>query len=480
MKLIYDKITYVENIFNKIHYDTFKVLSSKDREFNYVLLNSLYDFFCGENGGTAVLKEEVIGYLEQTIDVRRFKEIDDEDEQSIANKSKRDILLFKYNQFKKMGWLEDGYNKDLEIETNLTSSAIKILESLSELLNDDEGNEFVGYVFNTYQDLKNIDFDDKKNKHNSISLIEQAYKNSKEFSDNLYSMTSNIRRYTTELLNKDNYNVNDIVDNLFKEYNDKVGIKLFTNLKTRDHPRKYSKSILELVTLYLEPHYLDLIMSDYKITKHKIELEQKDYEYVKNKLSFIYYLYLNINKRIEELDVRNNNYLKVSEDKIKFIINESRDIEEVINESLKQINEVNDFSSFEDFFDLHSISTFDNESFYKPRAKYERIQGTPIEAVVQKLDEETKKELFKQIKESEEYLFPSINKFMFSLMKKENEIKATDVDKNIKSLAVKLFLGQIYQFYKEAKYEIEYLNEDVIIGNFKMKNFVIRRKKDER
>ena len=38
MKLIYDKITYVENIFNKIHYDTFKVLSSKDREFNYVLL----------------------------------------------------------------------------------------------------------------------------------------------------------------------------------------------------------------------------------------------------------------------------------------------------------------------------------------------------------------------------------------------------------------------------------------------------------
>lgn len=480
MKLIYDKITYVENIFNKIHYDTFKVLSSKDREFNYVLLNSLYDFFCGENAGTAVLKEEVIGYLEQTIDVRRFKEIDDEDEQSIVNKSKRDILLFKYNQFKKMGWLEDGYNKDLEIETNLTSSAIKILESLSELLNDDEGNEFVGYVFNTYQDLKNIDFDDKKNKHNSISLIEQAYKSSKEFSDNLYSMTSNIRRYTTELLNKDNYNVNDIVDNLFKEYNDKVGIKLFTNLKTRDHPRKYSKSILELVTDYLEPHYLDLIMSDYKITKHKTELEQKDYEYVKNKLSFIYYLYLNINKRIEELDVRNNNYLKVSEDKIKFIINESRDIEEVINESLKQINEVNDFSSFEEFFDLHSISTFDNESFYKPRAKYERIQGTPIETVVQKLDEETKKELFKQIKESEEYLFPSINKFMFSLMKKENEIKATDVDKNIKNLAVKLFLGQIYQFYKEAKYEIEYLNEDVIIGNFKMKNFVIRRKKDER
>ena len=206
-----------------------------------------------------------------------------------------------------------------------------------------------------------------------------------------------------------------------------------------------------------------------------IFFEQKDYEYVKNKLSFIYYLYLNINKRIEELDVRNNNYLKVSEDKIKFIINESRDIEEVINESLKQIYEINDFSSFEDFFDLHAVSTFDNESFYKPRAKYERIQGTPIETVVQKLDEETKKELFKQIKESEEYLFPSINKFMLSLTKKENEIKAADVDKNIKNLAVKLFLGQIYQFYKEAKYEIEYFDEDVIIGNFKMKNFVIRR-----
>ena len=190
----------MENIFSKINYAMFKVLSSKDRIFNFDILSYLYDYFCGQNGGASAIKDDVIVYLEQKTDLSKYKEIDDEADEDIKNRTKREIILAKYIQLKKTGWIEDGYNKDLDIETNLTSAAIKIMDTLIELGNDEEGNEFVGYVFNTYRNLIEINFDE----HNSISMIEQAYKSAKELSDNLYSMTSSIKKYTDEILKKDN------------------------------------------------------------------------------------------------------------------------------------------------------------------------------------------------------------------------------------------------------------------------------------
>lgn len=463
----------MENIFTKINYSMFKVLSSKDRVFNYDLLSYLYEYFCGENGGASALKDDVITYLEQKTNLEKYKDIDDEDDEDIKNKSKREILLEKYIQLKKTGWIEDGYNKNLDVETNLTSPAIKILDSLKELGEDDEGNEFVGYVYNTYRNLTDIDF----SKNNSISLIEQAYKSAKEFSDNLYSMTSSIRKYTNELLKKDNYSAKDVASSIFDEYNDKVGIRLFTNLKTKDNPVRLSKSIINMVEKLLdEKDAFPLIMEDYKIVKKKHNLLAKDFDYIKSKLSFIYYLFLNIDKRISEIDSKNNNYLKVSEEKIKFIINESKDIEESINDSLKLLEKDFSFEEFEDFFDIKIIETFDDESYFKPRAKYSRIKGLPLDEIKEELNEDTKKDFIKRVKDSEEYLFPSINKFMMSLLKNSDSILAENLPKNLKNLAIRIFLGQIYQYNEKAEYEINYLEGEVTLDNFIFKNFLIRRK----
>lgn len=463
----------MENIFTKINYSMFKVLSSKDRVFNYDLLSYLYEYFCGENGGASALKDDVITYLEQKTNLEKYKDIDDEDDEDIKNKSKREILLEKYIQLKKTGWIEDGYNKNLDVETNLTSPAIKILDSLKELGEDDEGNEFVGYVYNTYRNLTDIDF----SKNNSISLIEQAYKSAKEFSDNLYSMTSSIRKYTNELLKKDNYSAKDVASSIFDEYNDKVGIRLFTNLKTKDNPVRLSKSIINMVEKLLdEKDAFPLIMEDYKIVKKKHNLLAKDFDYIKSKLSFIYYLFLNIDKRISEIDSKNNNYLKVSEEKIKFIINESKDIEESINDSLKLLEKDFSFEEFEDFFDIKIIETFDDESYFKPRAKYSRIKGLPLDEIKEELNEDTKKDFIKRVKDSEEYLFPSINKFMMSLLKNSDSILAENLPKNLKNLAIRVFLGQIYQYNEKAEYEINYLEGEVTLDNFIFKNFLIRRK----
>ena len=50
----------MDNIFNYIHYDMFKVLSSKDREFNYDILIYLYNYFCFQQGGAKAIKNDDI------------------------------------------------------------------------------------------------------------------------------------------------------------------------------------------------------------------------------------------------------------------------------------------------------------------------------------------------------------------------------------------------------------------------------------
>ena len=85
----------------------FNVLTSKDKEFNLDMLMKLYDYFCGEYGVDNALRNDIINYLERTINfsIYKDKEIDDEYENDISKKNKREIIVTKLNIFKKRGCL---------------------------------------------------------------------------------------------------------------------------------------------------------------------------------------------------------------------------------------------------------------------------------------------------------------------------------------------------------------------------------------
>ena len=83
----------------------FNVLTAKDKELNLDILIKLYDYFCGEFGVDTALRSDLITYLEHNIKFDMYKEIDDEEENDISNKSKREIITTKLNIFKKRGWI---------------------------------------------------------------------------------------------------------------------------------------------------------------------------------------------------------------------------------------------------------------------------------------------------------------------------------------------------------------------------------------
>ena len=88
-------------------------------------------------------------------------------------------------------------------------------------------------------------------------------------------------------------------------------------------------------------------------------------------------------------------------------------------------------------------------------------------------------DLLNKIKASNEYSFSSINKFMISLLSNNKEVKISsilDKLKEIESSSVKLLLGLLYQYNDLASYTIIKLDDEVIIDNYRLMNFIIRGK----
>lgn len=461
------------NIFKKVNYDMFKILSSKDREFNYDILNTLYILFCKENGENSLLKEDVIKYLLDNIKIENYKDIDDENDENIKNKEKREIFLDKYIQLRNSGWIEDDVDSDLNVVSNLTNKAISILETLNNISDDDDEVELIGYVYTIYENLNNA----LKDIDNSIPKIEQAYRSSKSFSNELKKMVGTIKSYTNDLLAKENYQAKNITEHLFEEYNEKIGIKLFNNLKTRDNPTKYSRLIQEFsLKLLDEKEYFPLLMNAYKNTKRKEKLTDLDYKKIRDELYFIYNLFLNINQRIDEIDRKNSSYLKIADEKIKFIINESKDIEESINDCLKKLEKV-DENDIDISFEINCIENIDSESIYKARIRNYKLKEVPIENDMEpEISNELKEELLEKIKHNNQFRFAEINKFMIDLLNDKNEIKVSDIDYSIPNLVIKLFLGILYQNNNNSQYKLITLDEEIEVNNFRFNNLLIRRK----
>lgn len=461
------------NIFKKVNYDMFKILSSKDREFNYDILNTLYILFCKENGENSLLKEDVIKYLLDNIKIENYKDIDDENDENIKNKEKREIFLDKYIQLRNSGWIEDDVDSDLNVVSNLTNKAISILETLNNISDDDDEVELIGYVYTIYENLNNA----LKDIDNSIPKIEQAYRSSKSFSNELKKMVGTIKSYTNDLLAKENYQAKNITEHLFEEYNEKIGIKLFNNLKTRDNPTKYSRLIQEFsLKLLDEKEYFPLLMNAYKNTKRKEKLTDLDYKKIRDELYFIYNLFLNINQRIDEIDRKNSSYLKIADEKIKFIINESKDIEESINDCLKKLEKV-DENDIDISFEINCIENIDSESIYKARIRNYKLKEVPIENDMEpEISNELKEELLEKIKHNNQFRFAEINKFMIDLLNGKNEIKVSDIDYSIPNLVIKLFLGILYQNNNNSQYKLITLDEEIEVNNFRFNNLLIRRK----
>ncbi len=185
-----DYLVYrMENLFDVISPKLFSIFSRKDKRANYDLLSIIFDVFTKRERRQSIEKEELIEDLAAYIKGRKFEEFDNEDDESIENRSAHDKAMIKYRQFLKCGWLEeDRYG--FTTMTSLKDNAITLLETFQNIIeNRNRPLEYTGYFYIIYEALHSFEYSRSK------ALLEQIAKNTKELFNSLQGLSSSIKHF---------------------------------------------------------------------------------------------------------------------------------------------------------------------------------------------------------------------------------------------------------------------------------------------
>ena len=221
-------------------------------------------------------------------------------------------------------------------------------------------------------------------------------------------------------------------------------------------------------------HYL---VKDYCDTK-KLDILNKDNEeiarkYIKNVLEKVRLQMENIEKSLGVISLRNYSYTSHSVDRIKFRLNNEKDIKQDINNILKTLKNTYLSDDFEYAFDFYSAKQIDNHSTFKARALAKIApKSIPFDNVEDNSEAvEKAKEL---IFEKEKFSINSINEFVISNLGKSNKKLVSEFCFNSMEDFIKIMLIPVYSSNSSAIYFIsEPINKYFNYQDFEIQNFEV-------
>lgn len=461
----------MKNIFDIINPKMFNVFMGKDRRTNFELLYAIFLYFTGNESRPVIEKEELVRYLSDIIKERIFDEFEDEEGQNINNKTAREKSLEKIKQFRKNGWIDEDITSDFSISITLDDNALIILESFKNIMSKEyESLESSGYIITIYTLLNN--FDSSK----STATLEQMYSATRNLLYSLQGLNTTIKKYLQRLINKTDSTANEILDVMLKDYQQQVVVKVFSNLKSRDNPNKYTDYILEtlynllnekmniLVSNFLETKRLDPTKENYMESEIKIQAQIK---YMINQFEYL-------STFIEMIDDKNSKFLNSAKSKLLFILNNNKDFEGQIIAILKAIKkqQSDDF----DYINLQSINLIDEKSTSSPRFLKEKPISMTIEEV--EITHEDIKDAQEKLYRQEQFSIKKINELVLNELSQKSKLYCHEFNVSSHRMLLKMMLIQIYSSNPKANYQISYTGNKCVLFQYSIDEFLIERKEE--
>ena len=466
----------MNNIFDIVNPKLFNILTGKSKRTNFELLRAIYFFVSGEDAKPIVLKEELVDYLTDYIKERDFEFFSDDDEE-LDNKSAREKAISKIRSFKINGWLTEDVTSDFSTYVSLDDSAIIIIDTLTTIIKqEDSAIEYSGFILNIYLLLDSFDY------NNATSRLEQVHKSTKDLMNSLRGLNSNIKKYLQKMMDRDDLSANDILSILLDDYQRKIILTVFSNLKAKDNPSKYSDRILNKLKSFFEDFNLVKLVNNYVDTKKITDYSKESLKDVEKKVTdLIRYVIISFEflfELMEVIDQKNSKFLNSAKSKLLFIINNTQDFEGQIISILKEIRHVPENSDFFNQFNVYSIEQVDENSVYAPR--FNKEKQTKIDLIVEEVTIEEKEEAIKDLFKEDEFSKNKINDFILENLGDRNSIRCTDIEVSSYTNLMKLLLIQIYGIEGKVDYKIELDDEDCVMFEHRFRKFVIyRREKNE-
>lgn len=465
----------MDNIFDVVNIRLFSPLSSPDKRVNYELLMFLYGLFCTGEARPFIEKEEVVSNLANYIKGKKFDEILDDENASIAAKSAREKAQSKIKQFKKAGYLIEDNTDGFAINLSLDGNAILLLERLQEISHKGKGQmEYTGYVYTVYMLCKNFDF---SNFSGSYHMLQQVEERTRSLMNGLQGLNSKIRRYIENLMNDSSLSPKQIYQIVLMEYQHDVLFTLFNNIKTKDNPERYSDVILETMKHFADENVPDIrqnMMSftndeDYS-SEHIAEVDAKIMEMI----TYVIHSFTWMQGLLDYIDRNNNRYLNSAKGKLNFILNEESNVEGQIVSALKAIKETDEEFEFETLIPIRRAENLDDKSAYTPRFKKEKITSVTLD--LPELTEEDLELGTLAIFAEDRFSREKVDQKALSWLGEKEEITLKDIEINEFDDLLFAFLIQIYVEGANMHYEVEPLEEVVHALNYRLHNFILRKK----
>ncbi|HEY8889646.1 MAG TPA: Wadjet anti-phage system protein JetA family protein [Clostridium sp.] len=462
-------------LFDVLPIKFFSILSSINKE---IYSDCLFILYKVVNTNTSfgvdreIVTQTFVDYFESLEQVNIFME------ENETMKNSRDSANFIIRKLDECGWIDIETTNNYNQIINLRDYAISMLGTMDKIINN-EGLEYQGYVYTIFSIL----FSNESTEYNV--MLEQVYENTHKLVNGLKTLNSNIKKYIDQITLKKT--PEEIMKLHFEGYAQNIVDKGYHRLKTSDNVSKFRPRIIErLEAVKSDKEYLKIVCKQ-ELEMEKYKTMDEAYDKVTMGLNDTINALYNIDQIIDEIDRKNFQYIRASLSRVKYLLNNTRDLSGQITEILKYISSSieNDnlnlkediILEIEELFGLFPQNFIDGKSLYvsnegKKDFKPQEIDKANI------VSKEQREQKIKQLKEKNKTRMSkeNVDKFILNALGNNKTINASSLELNEVKDYIRIIYIIIYGKSRLVHYKIKKLSNKVIVKEYSFNDFEIWRK----
>lgn len=440
----------MKNLFSVIPTDFFKPLNSKYKDQYADCLLAIYNSYKSEIS-YGVDRESIVQTLTEYFN-NRSDDISFDDDESFE-KDSRSKAQGTINYLKSCGWLDFEEEKNYQQNVVLTEQAVPFIRTMNEVIRNEE-TEYQGLISQIHAVLQNQDLYSKPYQF----ILKNVANNTEQLVSSLKKLNISIKKHIDKQTK--NRELTAVLD-MFKTYNDEIVSKSLYRLKTSENVGRFRQSIkINLDKMLSEPKIMDDLIEGYM----EIEQEQ-DKDIARDKIIEIIIdvksAFENLDRIIEDIDRKNNYYMKNAAARAKFELSSGTNQEGKINTILRYLAEVADEEEElpEDIFNVFVQKFVSEESVKKipERKTYSEVAAIDVAENLSAEERELRKKLLLDRQMARIYR-KKIENQVISLLGEKETINASSIPINSRKdfenlIYIRLFAIESSVYYVKKKKE---------------------------
>lgn len=462
----------MKNLFSVLPKDFFKPLNSKYKDQYADCLLAIYNSYKTEIS-YGVEREAVVSTLTDYFNTRT-DDISFDDDNSFE-KDSRSKAQKTINYLKDCGWLDFEEEKNYQQNVVLTEQAVPFIRTMNDVIKNEE-TEYQGLISQIHAVLQNEDLYSKPYQF----ILKNVVNSTEQLVSSLKKLNISIKKHIDKQTK--NKELSEIFS-LFSVYNEEIVSKSLYRLKTSENIGKFRQSIkINLDKMLSEPKILKDLVEGY------MEIEQEtDSDFAKDKIIEMIIdvksAFENLDKIIDDIDRKNNHYMKNAASRAKFELASGTNQEGKINAILRYLTEFSDEDeNIPDNFFIIFVQKFVSEESIKkiPEKKtYEEVASISAAETLTAEERALKKQLLLD-KQMARIYRKKIEAFVLECLGEKNYIFASEIPINNRKdfenlIYIRLFAIESY-VYKVKKTEQRIKTDKCEFTDFE----IIKRKQEEK